>query len=392
MKAKTLGLLGALLLCPVITPADAADKLKIGLVTTLTGPSAGLGQDMLDGFNLALKGSDGRLGGVPVDLVTGDDQAKPDVARQLVDRMIERDRVDLLTGFVFSNVLLAVTQPVFKAQVPLVSLNAGPSQLAGAQCNPFFYAASWQNDNSPEAMGGYLQDQGVKRIYLMAPNYPAGKDKLAGFKRFYKGEVAAEVYTQFGQLDYAAELAELRAAKPDAVFVFYPGGMGINFLKQYAQAGLSSTLPLYGEMNTLDQTILPAAGEAAIGARTAVFWSETMLNPPNVAFVQAFRKAYGRIPSPFAAQGYDGARLLDAALKASGGKVADKPAFRQAMEKAEFKSVRGSFRFAANHFPIQDWYLARVEKAEDGTIVAKTEKPILKNHGDAYAGDCRMAQ
>jgi branched-chain amino acid transport system substrate-binding protein len=374
----------------IATPALAQEPIKIGFISTFSGPSGQLGQELLDGFNLGIKSVGGKLGGRPVELVQGDDQAKPDVGRQLADKMVERDRVHIVTGVNFSNVMLALAKPVLDAGAFIVSVNAGPSQYAGAQCHPHFFVGSFQNDTGPEAMGLYLQKKGLKRVYLMAPNYPAGKDMLAGVKRYFKGEVAGEVYTAFGQLDYAAEIAQLRAAKPDGVFFFYPGGMGINFVKQYAQAGLKNDIPLYGPSFSLDQTVLPGMGDAAVGAFVSTFWSEDFDNPASKAFVADFEKQYGRIPSPNAAQAYDTARLIDAALKSVNGKIEDKAAFQKALETARFEPVRGKFRFNTNHYPVQDFHLAEIAKDAKGRPVMALKELIVADHADAYAKDCKM--
>lgn len=376
--------------CLLAAPAVAADKIKIGFIATLSGPTAALGQDLRDGFKLGLKHRDGKFGGLPVELVEGDDQLKPDVGRQLAERMIERDRVDIITGVVFSNVMMAIVKPVTRAKVFMISSNAGPSALAGKECDPYFFNTAWQNDNTHEAMGRHLTDQGVRRVYLMAPNYPAGTDALAGFKRLYRGEIVGEALTKLNQPDYAAELAQLRAAAPDAVYVFYPGGMAVNFVKQYAQAGLKETIPLYGPSFLLDQTVLPAQGEAALGLYNTSFWSLGLDNPANQRFVRDFEQEYGRLPSPYAAQSYDAAQLIDSAVRAVAGRIEDDEAFRAALRRADFQSVRGSFRFNKNHFPVQDYYLEKVAKDEKGRIVNVLQGTVLTSHGDAYASECPM--
>ncbi len=376
--------------CLLAAPAMAASKVKVGFIATMSGPAAALGQDLLDGFKLGLKHRDGKLGGLPVELVEGDDQLKPDVGRQLAERMVERDRVDVITGVVFSNVMMAMVKPVTRAKVFLVSANAGPSALAGKECNPYFFNTAWQNDNTHEAMGRHLTASGVKRVYLMAPNYPAGTDALAGFKRLYEGEIVGEALTKLNQPDYAAELAQLRAAAPDAVFAFYPGGMAVNFVKQYAQAGLKEQIPLFGPSFLLDQTVLPAQGDAALGLFNTSFWSLQLDNPANRRFVEDFEGTYGRLPSPYAAQAYDAAQLLDSAVRAVDGRIEDDEAFRAALRKADFQSVRGPFRFNNNHFPIQNFYLEKVVKDEKGRLVNALQGTVLTDHGDAYAAECPM--
>lgn len=370
--------------------ALAADPVKIGFLSTFSGPSGQLGQELLDGFNLALEQNGKTIGGRPVEVITGDDQAKPDVGRQVADKMIEQNKVQILTGVNFSNVMLAVAKPALDAGVFIVSSNAGPSQYAGAQCNPRFFAASFQNDMASEAMGAYLTKKGVKKMYLLAPNYPAGKDFLAGFKRTFKGEVVGEVYTTFGQLDYAAEIAQLRAANPDAVYFFYPGGMGINFVKQYDQAGLKKSVPLYGPSFSLDQTVLPAIGDAAVGAFASAFWAETTDNPQSKKFVADFEAKYGRIPSPNAAIAYDTARAIDAAATAIGGKIEDKAAFQKALENVKFTSLRGNFKFNSNHYPIHDYYLTEIVKDAKGRPVMAVREQIDSDHQDAYVAQCKM--
>jgi len=304
--------------------------------------------------------------------------------------MISKDKVQIITGVNFTNVLLGMSKPVLDSGTLLVSLNPGPPSLAGKGCNPHFFSVSYQNDGVAEAMGEYFNRKGIKDVYLLAPNYPAGKDLMTGFKRFYKGEIKKEVYTQFEQLDYAAEIASIRAEKPKAVFYFYPGSLGINFLRQYTDAGLKSEIPLYGPSFSLDQTIFAASGDTPLGAYATTFWTESLQNTQNQEFVAAFEKAYGRLPSAYAAQAYDGARLLDAAIKETNGKVDNADLLAQAIKKANFASVRGSFKFNNNNFPIHDYYITRVEKDSKGRTVMKPLEKVLSNHSDAYAKDCLM--
>jgi len=370
-------------------PALAQEQVRIGFIATMSGPAGGLGADLRDGFLLGVKHKDGKLGGLETEIVMGDDQLKPDVGRQVATKMIESDKVDIITGIVFSNVMMAIQKPVLDSGTFLTSANAGPSAMAGKLCHRNFFNVAWQNDNTHEAMGRHVHQQGFENVYLMAPNYPAGKDALAGFKRFYKRGVAGEVYTKLGQPDYAAELAELRAAKPDAVFVFYPGGMAVNFVKQYAQAGLKEEIPLFGPSFLLDQTVLKAQGDAALGLFNTAFWSQQLRNESNAKFVADFISDYGRLPSPYAAQAYDAAQLIDAALRETGS-VKVKDSFRAALEEANFPSVRGPFRFNSNHFSVQNFYLRQVVKDDDGNLVNSLEGIVFSSHSDAYAQDCVM--
>jgi branched-chain amino acid transport system substrate-binding protein len=386
---KTL-LAAALAVSALSATAQSTEPVKIGLLSTLSGPGAGLGIDIRDGFQLAIKLGGGKLGGRPAEIIIADDQASPDVGRQTADRLVKRDKVDFMTGVVFSNVMLAVGAPTFQSKTFYVSANAGPSQYAGDQCNPYFFSASWQNDNLHEAVGKTVMDKGYKKVALIAPNYPAGKDALTGFKRFYKGEVVSETYTQLTQLDYGAELSQLRASKPDAVYIFLPGGLGINFIKQFVGAGLSKDMTLFGPGFSGDEDVIKAVGEPMLGMFNTSQWAHDLDNAANKKFVAAFEKEFGRLPSLYAAQGYDAAKLIDAAVRDSKGNLEDKAAVRKALEAAKFDSVRGAFKFNVNHYPIQDYYLRVITKNAKGQITNRTIGTVFKNHADAYAGSCKM--
>jgi branched-chain amino acid transport system substrate-binding protein len=382
-------LLAALLATSLCT-AHAADAVKVGFVSTLSGPAAGLGVDIRDGFQLAMKHLNGKLGGIPAEVIIADDQQKPDTGKQIAERFLKKDKVDFMTGIVFSNILLTVAKPVFDNQTFYISANAGPSQLAGKDCNPYFFNVSWQNDNVAEAMGKWATDQGYKNVIGVAPNYPAGKDAINGFKRFFKGKMADEMYTKLGQLDYAAELAQLRAAKPDAVFFFLPGGMGINFIKQFVAAGLSKEMRLITSGFAADEDVIPAVGEPLLGTFNSSHWAHDLDNAANKKFVADFEKEYKRIPSLYASQGYDAALLMDAAVRDTKGKLDDKAAVRKALEAAKFNSVRGKFKFNSNHYPVQDYFLRVVRKDPQGRITNKLMGTIFTDHADAYVGECRM--
>jgi branched-chain amino acid transport system substrate-binding protein len=373
-----------------VVPALAAEPLRIGLITTLSGPGAVIGADIRDGFALAVEQAGGKLGGLDTQVIEADDQQKPDVAVSLAARMTEKERVPFVTGIIWSNLALAMMPTLAGGNVFLISPNAGTSALAGAQCSPYFFNVSWPVDSIGEAAGAAAQAQGVKRVYALAPNYPSGKDVVTGFKRAFKGEMAGEVYTPFGQLDYAAEIAQVKAAKPDGVFIFYPGGMGINFLKQYDQAGLLGQIPLTGPGFSFDQDILPAIGDAALGIKAPLQWSPDLDNAANRAFVASFRAKFGRIPSYYAAQSYDSARLIGGAVAAVGGDLADKDKLRTALRAAPFESVRGAFRFNSNHYPIQNYYQREVVREESGMLTNRIIGTIFTDHGDVYAKDCPM--
>jgi branched-chain amino acid transport system substrate-binding protein len=389
--SRNLSLAAALAAAAGLFAAPAsAEGVKIGMITTLSGGGSSLGIDIRDGFDLVLKQNGGTLGGVPVELIVSDDARKPETAKQIADRMVKSDKVDIMTGIVWSNLAMAVVPGVTRGGTFYISPNAGPSALAGKMCNENYFNVAWQNDNLHEAMGQHVADKGFNNVYIMAPNYPAGKDALAGFKRYYTGGIAGEVYTKLGQKDYAAEISALRAAKPDAVFFFLPGGMGINFLKQYAQAGLKDQIPLFGPAFSFDETILKPVGDAAIGVFNSSQWNADIENAANRTFVADFVAEYGRRPSLYASQGYDAARLIGSALAAVKGDTSDKSAFRMALTKAEFESVRGNFRFGANHHPIQDIYVRQVYRNEAGQLTNRIVGKVFSDHQDAYARDCIM--
>ena len=366
----------AILLLVLVAGTAAAEPVRIGMITTLSGGGSSLGIDVRDGFMLAVEQGDGRLGDVDVEVLVEDDARKVGRAVQIAQRLLQRERTPIVTGIIWSNLALATVPRVLQAGAFYVSPNAGPSQFAGADCHPHYFNVAWQNDNLHEAMGQYVTDQGHRRAYLLAPNYPAGKDALTGFKRYFQGEVVGEVYTRLGQLDYAAELAALREADPEAVFFFLPGGMGINFLKQYQQAGLKGRIPLFGPAFSFDEGILTATGDAALGVANGSQWSPDLDNAANRRFMAAFQERYGRRPSLYASQGYDAARLIGSALAATEGRT---------------DSKRGDFRFGANHHPVQDIYVREVYRTDDGSLTNRVIATAFRDHADAYVGECPMA-
>lgn len=372
----------ALAACTALAAAGAqADGLKVGMITTLSGGGAGLGIDVRDGFMLAVEQS----GRDDIEVVIEDDQRKPDVAVQLADKMIQSEKVDVLTGIIWSNLAMAVIPGAVAQGKFYLSPNAGPSALAGKGCHPNYFNVAWQNDNLHEAAGAYANQAGYGKSFILAPNYPAGQDALTGYKRFYEGELAGEIYTKLGQTDYAAEIAQIRAAGADSVFFFLPGGMGISFLKQYADSGVD--LPVVGPAFSFDQGILQAVGDAALGVVNTSQWSKDIDNPANAAFVESFQAKYDRLPSLYASQGFDTALLLISAMEKAD--VSDADAFRAALEEADFASTRGDFEFGPNHHPIQDIYVREVIKEGD----VYTNKIIgvgLEDHADAYAAECSM--
>lgn len=384
---KSLSIFRSMLGVAMAAGVATVQAANIGFVAPLSGPQALVGQDQLDGFMLAVDQLGGKLGGQAVNVIKEDDQLKPEVGQQAVRKLIDRDRVDAIVGLSFSNVLMGSLPRLAESGIATIATNAGPSPIAGAQCKANLFSVAWQNDGAAEAMGKFAQDRGIKRVYLMAPNYQAGKDMLAGFKRFYKGQIVDEVYTQVNQPDYSAEIAQLQAAQPDAVFVFYPGGMGINFVKQMSQAGLSGKLPLYSVF-TVDGTTLPSLRDAAVGNVSGAMYDAALDTPENRKFVSAFEAKYKRTPSLYAATGFDAANLLDVALRKAGGDAKKLPAAVKAAG-SEFKSVRGPFRFGKNNMPVQDYYA--FETLRDGSKqVTKLIGTPLKAHADSYAAQCTL--
>ncbi|MBC7703292.1 MAG: ABC transporter substrate-binding protein [Rhodoferax sp.] len=366
----------------------AQSPIRIGYVSTLSGPVSPLGQDMYDGFMLGVDQNGGRLGGVPIQIIKQDDQFKPEVALQIVNRLIDKDNVSIITGIAGSNVMMAVHKQITDKQVFLIGANAGPSPLAGAQCSPFQFISSWQNDSWAEAAGKYANDKGYKRMVLVATNYQAGKDAIQGFKKFFKGVVVDEVYPGVTQPDFSAEMTQIASQKPDAVFAFVPTA-NINFIRQYQLTGLSKSVPLL-TVGMAEATTLAALKDSAIGIQSVHFWGPDTDNPVSRKFVDAFEKKYDRIPSNYAAQGYDSALLLDAAIGKVKGNVADKKAFMAALKEGSAQSIRGTLKFNNNNFPINDWYAFEVAKDARGRVNLKTVAMPLKDYQDSYHDKCAM--
>jgi branched-chain amino acid transport system substrate-binding protein len=371
----------ALMAAAIALAGNAMADTKIGMITTLSGGGSHLGIDVRDGFALALKQS----GRKDVELIVKDDARKPDLAKQIADEMIQKDKVDIMTGIIWSNLAMAVVPPTVRQGVFYLSPNAGPSALAGKGCDKNYFNVAWQNNDLHAAMGAYMKEAGLKAPFILAPNYPAGTDALTGFKSTYGDNVAGEIYTKLGQKDYAAEIAQIRASNADSVFFFLPGGMGIAFLKQYAGSGVG--VPVYGPAFSFDEIILGAVGDAALGAKNTSQWAYDLDNAANKAFVDSFRAAYGRTPTLYASQGFDTANLILSALDKADVKDAD--AFRKALEAADFTSVRGAFKFNTNHHPIQDIYVREVVEG-DGKPTNRLVGLAEKDHHDAFAAECTM--
>jgi len=387
MRTWAIGL-SALLLAA--TPAAAAETVKIGFVGTFSGPTAVMGNDVRDAFELALDHLGRKMAGLSVDVIYEDDQQKPEVGKQKTEKLIQADRVNFLTGYIWSNVLLASLKSAVDSETFIISANAGPSQIAGELCTQWFFSTSWQAEQIPQAIGEYLNQKNVKSAFLLAPNYAAGRDVLTGFKANFKGTIVGEELTKWpDQLDFSAELAKVRAAKPEVVFAFYPGSAGVQFITQYIQAGLKSEIPLYTAY-LVDALSLPLLKESAVGLAGAQHWVVDLPNEANKRFVADFRKKFNRYPTFYAAQAYDAAFLINSAVVAAKGDLANKAAMLAEMRKANYASVRGPYKYGNNHFPIEDFYLQEAVKDEAGNFTLRTVATALKAHQDRYAARCPM--
>jgi branched-chain amino acid transport system substrate-binding protein len=371
-------------------PAVAQQSVKIGFVSTFSGPTAVIGTDMRNSFEVALEHLGRKMGGKPVEVIYEDDQQKPEVGVQKSQKLIESDKVDFIVGFIWSNVLLASLKPIVDSQTFLISSNAGPSQIAGEQCSPYYFSTSWQNDQTPQAMGEYMNQKGVKTAFLMGPNYAAGKDMLTGVRSTFKGQIIGEELTRWpDQLDFSTELSKVRAAKPEAVFVFYPGAAGVQFLTQYVQSGLKGQIPLYTAF-TIDETTLPLQKDLALGVPGAQEWVNDLPNDANKKFVADYKAKHGKGPSFYGAQSYDAANLVNSAVVAVNGDLSKKDAMRDAMRKANYASVRGPYKYGNNQFPIQNFYLQEAVKDASGNLVLKTMATIVKDSQDRFHEKCPM--
>jgi branched-chain amino acid transport system substrate-binding protein len=370
--------------------AQAAKKIRIGFVTTLSGPNAAYGQDMKNAFELALDHMGRKMGGVPVEVIYEDDEQKPEVGKQKTEKLLQRDKVDFVAGYIWSNVLLASYKPVLDAQVYLISANAGPSQLAGEGCNPYFFAASWQNDQNHMAVGELLNQKGVKRLYMVAPNYAAGVDGTNGVKALFKGQVIGQDMTKWpDQLDFSGEISKIRAAKPDAVYVFFPGRAGVQFYQQYSQAGLKKDIPVYSAF-TIDAVTLKLQKDLVLDTYLTMTWGTDLPYAANQKFVADYRKKYNETPAFYGAQSYDAANLIASAVTATKGSLKDKKAIGAALKAAKFESVRGPFKFGNNNFPIQNIYQQEAYKTADGGYDLRTVSTVLTAHQDPHAAKCKM--
>lgn len=386
MKKMLIGAATALALAA--TPTLAKDTLKVGMIVTLSGPPGALGKQAADGFQLALDDLGGKIGGMETEFILEDDELKADVAQSKAKKLVEKEEVDFVVGTIFSNMLAAIFKPVISSDTILISPNAGPSTFAGKNCNPNFFVTSYQNNQNFEALGKIATAKGYKKVFMLAPNYQAGKDSMEGFKKNYKGEIADEVFTPLGHKDFSAEIARMATSDADALFIFMPGGMGVRFVKQFRASGLADKMAFLSAF-TVDETTLPAQKDDAVGFNGATNWAPDLDNEQTKAFVEAFEAKYEYIPGGYAMQAYDAAMLIDSAVKKAGG-VGNKDAVRAALAEADFTSLRGDFSFNANHYPVQDFYLLKVAKRDDGKFHTSIVEKVFDDYEDSYAGECKM--
>ena len=389
MKKTLTSTAAGLMLGAAMGTAALAEDLKIGMIVTLSGPPAALGQQIVDGFQLALDQKGGMLGGQSVELIVEDDELKPDVALLKATSLVERDEVDFVVGTVFSNMLAAVFKPIVQSETFLISPNAGPSTFAGKNCSPYFFVTSYQNNQNAEVSGMIANAEGFQNVFTMVPNYQAGRDNMEGFKQTFEGTVTDEVFTPLGHQDFSAELARISTSGADAVFTFMPGGMGVRLVNQFSNAGLSDSMKFMSVFTT-DETTLPGQKDAAVGFLAAGTWAPDMANDANTAFVTAFEAKYGYIPGSYAMQAYDTANLIDSAVAANGGDLGDKDAVRAAIKAADFTSVRGDFAFNNNHYPVQDFHMLQVVKRDDGQFHTSFVRTIAEDYADSFHQDCEM--
>ena len=386
MRIKLIGAAAAIAL--IGAPGLAAGQsVKIAYINSMSGGPGIYGKHGKNGFDLGVDHLGGKFGGLKVEMVYGDTQRKPDVARQLVDKLIKRDRVTAIIGITWSNILAAVQRPVTRSKTILIATTAGWSGMAGKNCSAYFFSSSWNNDQAPEAMGKLMNDENFKNVFLISANYQAGKDMLTGFERYYKGKIAGRILYRLGQRDYQAEISQIRAVKPAALFGFVPGPMGIAFMKQYRAAGLHKTIPFYSVF-TIDHLTLGGHGKNVIGTYHTAYWNNTSTRPDNVKFITDFKAKYGYHPSIFAAQAYDAAFLIDAGIKGVNGNVADKKGMIRAMEKVTYLPTKGKFSYNTNHFPIQDFYRREVVADADGNPTIVAREAVFRAHKDAYYTQC----
>jgi branched-chain amino acid transport system substrate-binding protein len=392
---KTGSIYGAAALAAALAAAApaSAQELRIGFMNTYTGGGAILGKHQDNGWKLGLADEgwtkDGdKLGGVPTRIFYADDQTKPDVGLKEVEKFLKQDKVQIVAGIIWSNVLMTVAKPTFENKSILLTTNAGASPMAGAACNPLFVSSSWNNDQAPEALGKRMSDDKIATIYMIAPNYQAGKDMISGVLRTLKGpKVVDQDLVKLGETDFQANISKIRATKPSAVFAFMPGPMSPAFFKQWAASGAGKDIKLY-TIFSVDNATLPAVGDAAVGSYHASYWSHDLKIPEAEKFVKAYSAKYGGLPSEFAAQAYDAARLIAAAVKAVGGKVDDTAALARALRKTKYPSTRGPYEYNVNGIPIQNFYLREVIKGADGKAQIVSRGPIFTNHKDAYWEQC----
>ncbi|MFW8635998.1 ABC transporter substrate-binding protein [Cribrihabitans pelagius] len=386
MKRAILAALG--LATSLAVPATAGENVKVGLLLPFSGVYAALGNDIEAGFSLALE-QFGDEAGASFEVVREDTEVKPPVALGKAKKLILQDKVDVMAGIVSSGVLGAVRDMVHGAGVPLIVANAGNDEATGANCSPFITRMSFSNGQVNRPMGQWMHDQGIRKVYTLAPDYAAGRQMIGGFVETFTaagGEIVGQEFTPFQKTqDFGPYLAQAKASGAEAVFVFYAGGEAISFVKQYDSFGLKADLPLYGSGFLTSPLYVNAEGPAAEGVITALHYVPTIENAANAAFVEAFTARTGRVPSEYAVHGYDAGRALIEAVKTGAGGRAD---LANALRQVSFDGPRGKLAIdAATNNVIQPVYVYETVAGAEGL----TQKVLAELPAEADpANGCEM--
>ncbi|MGX0903706.1 branched-chain amino acid transport system substrate-binding protein [Roseovarius sp. MBR-79] len=386
MKRAILAALG--LATGLAVPATAQD-IKVGLLLPFSGVYAALGNDIEAGFTTALE-QFGAETPATFEIIREDTEVKPPVALGKAKKLILQDKVDVMAGIVSSGVLGAVRDMVHGAGVPLIVANAGNDEATGAACSPYITRMSFSNGQVNRPMGQWMYDQGIRKVYTLAPDYAAGRQMIDGFAQTFTaagGEIVGQEFTPFQKTqDFGPYLAQAKSSGAEAVFVFYAGGEAISFVKQYDSFGLKADLPLYGSGFLTSSLYVNAEGPAAEGVITALHYVPTIDSPANAQFVAAFKAKTGRVPSEFAVHGYDAGRALIEAVKSG---ATDRESFANALRLVSFEGPRGALSIdpATNNI-IQPIYVYETVAGADGI----TQKVLAQLPAEADpVNGCEMA-
>ncbi|MBC7953081.1 MAG: ABC transporter substrate-binding protein [Rhodospirillaceae bacterium] len=371
--------------------AGASDpSIVVGVVATLTGPGALAGQDLVDGFNLALKQLGGRFSNQEVRVVLADDKGSPDIARQQVKRLMDRERLDMVLTGVSAPSLATIIKPLVDARLFVLNLDQSPPALSGAECSQFLFSLAAPVDGLHEAMGQYLAAEHIRRVVVVGPQTGVTNDAVAALKRTFPGEVVAVLSPHPGAATFAPELDHIKQLKPDAIYSLLTGGMGGGFVRAWGASPLKGEIPLFPLWPAVERQMLPAMADAAQDMISIGTWGNDLDSIPNRRLNADFEMEFGRPPSTWAAQGYDAAFLVDSALKATNGKTSNEDALRTALRRADFISARGSFKFNTNQFPVLNYYLRKVSRDAKGRPTHEMRGVVLKEWRDRQAHSCPM--